>query len=1040
MDRRVNLQNQTLSEPTDSTICTEKNVPIKTHFKMFYEKQPALEYMNKCKNKSLYLFSQDKYHNSGAKKFFVANWQQVYNMSKYKNAHNYECYEKDEPLKLMLDIDIDTTQLKKNVNRDQLFNNTINVCINVVNEKLASLIDVEPELIVLSCCRQSKLSAHVIYNNIAFRSIDDMKFFMMKMDHLPIVKEGILDMNVYRVGCFRLLFNSKKGKTKPFTFYKGINYEKPNNDYNLFLDTLLRNVEGCHILDYKQPTNLKLKNKKRQIKNYQLKEHSSDHVYTPISVIKMYLDMLDKKRADKYNDWLLVGIIIHNSNPMKGFKLWDNWSKQSEAYCGKNILIYKWNSFKFGSLSMATLKVWAKEDNPELYNEFNYGVDKRKFDSVKFKRNYLLNLGEPIKGCNDTIPLQISMWMTTDIYKTLVFMSPYDTGKTTAIETIIDDFNPKRILFISYRQSLSYDLHYTFKHLKVHNYLDRHFKVDRLICQIESLPKIVRATNYPDNYIPYEEEVEEIPKYDLVICDEIESILQHFDSPTLGDTKRETFQLMCDIIQNSKKLLVLDGDFGNRGYDFVKSLGNNNNFLIFENTIKKGNLNFQFCKSKVMFDDAIESDLKQDKNVALISMSATLAKQYHDRFVEDYNIKMHISKSGDEHKEALKNVAEEWKVDLLIYSPTVEAGVNFNVKHFWKKYMILSANSCSQRALMQMNGRIRMVDDKNIMVLLNGMPYKEKANFYLYDEVRAHMMSMYKKYMKKERVVDKNGVVSYIYKKDLYFEMLVYNELEKLNKKPFYFVPGLIKMLTDKGHTYELLDNVENKEENKPANKTEIVANEILTAKDINYATYEQYMYLKKSNMATAKQKYAMERYEYKVIWKLDGGERKFDFPFLKEWYGKHHVLYRLRALMGYTEEPEITWDNYDIHKIKLKEQLVMLKEMINTLGFSINELKVGGEREISREEFIKNMNKVITKTEMFINVNKSQPLFGYKKYKINQINTSRRFIGFVKTVLKEFGLTINCNRKSVKVKNKMVCQKKYKYQLDYSNNINKYL
>ena len=51
-----------------------------------------------------------------------------------------------------------------------------------------------------------------------------------------------------------------------------------------------------------------------------------------------------------------------------------------------------------------------------------------------------------------------------------------------------------KILFISYRISLSIDLMNNFKHLNFKSYLDNDYDADRLIVQIESLQKLLNRT------------------------------------------------------------------------------------------------------------------------------------------------------------------------------------------------------------------------------------------------------------------------------------------------------------------------------------------------------------------------------------------------------------------------------------------------------------------------------------------------------------------------------------------------------------------
>lgn len=66
----------------------------------------------------------------------------------------------------------------------------------------------------------------------------------------------------------------------------------------------------------------------------------------------------------EYDDWLAVGMAIHNATDGKGIMLWDAWSQQSKKY-NENAIRTKWSSF--GSphgdpITIATLKKLASEN------------------------------------------------------------------------------------------------------------------------------------------------------------------------------------------------------------------------------------------------------------------------------------------------------------------------------------------------------------------------------------------------------------------------------------------------------------------------------------------------------------------------------------------------------------------------------------------------------------------------------------------------------------------------------------------------------
>ena len=80
--------------------------------------------------------------------------------------------------------------------------------------------------------------------------------------------------------------------------------------------------------------------------------------------------------------------------------------------------------------------------------------------------------------------------------KSLVLRSRYGSGKTTFMQRLIKEEGYKRVLFVTYRQTLARDIMRNFKKLGFQNYLDSHenprvWESPRLIVQIDSLLNLV---------------------------------------------------------------------------------------------------------------------------------------------------------------------------------------------------------------------------------------------------------------------------------------------------------------------------------------------------------------------------------------------------------------------------------------------------------------------------------------------------------------------------------------------------------------------
>jgi hypothetical protein len=1003
----------------EHTNSSEKKIQKKTPsmskkldiYNTFAKKSDALSYISE--NPETKLFSEDLNAENGMKRFIVSTYDKIYTLSKAKDKHMYENYEADQPLKLILDIDlkIDSEDKDKQSKEINLFNDLIVRCTEAVNNQLEIYTKIKPITIVLKSCRADKLSAHIIYTNIHFSNISAMKCFMMTVK-TPLIDQKIIDPNIYRVGCMRMLWNSKMGKSNILEyddFDSNDSYEYIS-DKQLFMDCLITNINTeSHLIDFKIPEIVKpmIQKRKNGVK-------ITDNQKYEINVIKQYLDLIDIKRSDDYVEWLKIGMAIYNSNnSLEAFDLWDKWSRNSDKYNGICTNQWKWNSFVNGTLSISTLKYYAKIDNPDAYdkiaiNEFISYVP------INIITNYLLEQDEKIKDKKSIIGENICQWMDTDI-KTLCIRSPYNTGKTTMIKSLLAEFNPKKVLFITHRQSLTNELYGTFKKFKFCSYMNGSYDANRLICQIESLHRIIESSD-PFYYEP----TDNVKSFDLIILDETESLVNHFMSPTIKN-KQETFELMQKLLKVSGKILCLDGDFHNRSYDFINTLGKN---IIIHNNIVKDIKRYTFVSEYQKFKDSVDTDLSDNKNVCLVTMSSTQGMWFYNKYKDSYDTMLHSSKSDDQMKDKLQDVERFWKCRLLIYTPSVQSGVSFDTEHFDQMYVILSSKSCSSRDVCQMTHRVRRFKSNDVMVYLNGLIYRENAKFYTYDTMVDYVHNIYKRYKSPSE--------------SLYCKMLIYNETENMNKAPEYFVPKYINQIKDKGSTVRYESTTSGKKKKEKINEIDFNINKICEADDINEKTYKQYLQNQSTNKATEAQKYAIEKYIYKKHWGVDITEE-----FLNLWFRKTYVLDNLKGL---TDESMISdkqmftvdsnnKDNYLLYgKAKQKQRIDMVKELIKYMGFDLQQI---GEVVLNRETFVENMNKCVKECKIFTDSKISDILF---ECKTKELKSVKAFIGYVNSLLKNWGLqVITCEKTIRDIKTKKYISE-YTYNLNYYQTINIYI
>ena len=100
------------------------------------------------------------------------------------------------------------------------------------------------------------------------------------------------------------------------------------------------------------------------------------------------------------------------------------------------------------------------------------------------------------------------------------------------MQRLINEHNPKRVLFITYRQTLARDVMRNFGKLGFQNYLDSYEKPNiwdssRLVVQLDSLLNIIIRNDTFRNSNEFD------LAFDMIVLDESESLLNHFDEKTM---------------------------------------------------------------------------------------------------------------------------------------------------------------------------------------------------------------------------------------------------------------------------------------------------------------------------------------------------------------------------------------------------------------------------------------------------------------------------------------------------------------------------
>jgi len=590
---------------------------------------------------------------------------------------------------------------------------------------------------------------------------------------------------------------------------------------------------------------------------------------------------------------------------------------------------------------------------------------------------YLIIDGDIKKNPVEVVKDLIKEWLVSDD-KTLAVKSAMGTGKTTMIHKILKyDKSLKKILWITHRQTLTKQIFGSFKSENFTNYMEEKnclFDHDRIIVQVDSLMRIIK---YENSNIVFKE-------YDLVIIDEIEGCLNHYNSPYLNKfdySARDKFKFMLECIDSARKLLVLDADIGMRTKLFIDHFGKatviNNNYKPMKKIFTMTNDSSSFDKQ--MFDDIV----KHKKNVCIVSMSAGALEKIKAE-LQQKNIKhvMHTSKTDDQLKNELEDVNNFWtQYQVVLYSPTIESGVDFNEEYFDKIYCIVLSGpmTCSQRGFLQMVGRIRKIKDPNILCSYD-RSIKLDSSIYTYDDVLSYFR--YYEDLNGRRIIENveykktvdNGQVNMVRVTtniSLFDHISVYNEVEKLNQNDKIFMTVLNKLIQKAGHDLKF-DMIDPEDMIRKKRKVGTIPEEEKMAR-INELEYDIPTLMRKqaNNKLDEKEKLVLTKFFFMKTFGInDSGNKKEFSEFGRQFKRKIINFKRYEKLFGYKpiqDDEDDNIDNYNDGKDKARHKIIidLVRRLTGNDEFieankKSNIIKNNGAIDIENDEEIKIRDKNI--------------------------------------------------------------------------------
>lgn len=247
---------------------------------------------------------------------------------------------------------------------------------------------------------------------------------------------------------------------------------------------------------------------------------------------------------------------------------------------------------------------------------------------------------------------------------------------------------------------------------------DRYYDSKHLICQVDSLWRCY------DRY-------GNIRAYDVLILDEVESIIRQMESSTIRGRGKgvmvRNYLVLRELIRLAKIVICLDGQLSQATLDLVKSCRSDDILYIRNNFVPEQAPCTEIqdlAVFKAMFDQAV---VEQKKQVFLSNSKATV--DAYNQVARDVAIKagrqiriLSFTRDTNQHdrKIILPNIDEYLpNYNLLSYSPTLGCGVDIQYE-MDVMFVHVKGISCVSETIIQMIGRVRNV--KQIYIYFD-VPY-----------------------------------------------------------------------------------------------------------------------------------------------------------------------------------------------------------------------------------------------------------------------------------------------------------------------------
>ncbi len=534
------------------------------------------------------------------------------------------------------------------------------------------------DVVMKDSSTKSKFSIHILYDWY-FTDMTKQKCYMLDFYDFAKNRGFVFDKSVYSSNRnMRMIQSTKAGKSR-FLVRSSFNMKSQSAPFSHFFITnpsVINTSVGAYFREGEECTYKKryvtipeeLLIEKRNVNVEENKEEETfpandfDEIQMALQkkVLHRYLDKLIENMEGTYVSYQMVfnaGNYIKSvyNGSSEGFRVFEEWYSRT-------------NRLGNGSAGVVPLE--------EQYRKCSVNSLKKICETRP--EQYEVPFIPPNVEEGTLIKSSHSDWVREYSFKKkcLMVRAEMGHGKTVQTMKLLKEGNFKRVLIVTPRISFAMGINQEILSSEIKgftSYRDKGFNVknDKIIVQCESLHKIAN-------------EVE----YDLVILDEVESILYQMCAPTHSQNLIENNNTLESVLLRAGKILCLDGFLSSRTTTYFKSLKISYDVIRYK---------FKPNEKKVVHLDsfksmlgAIDDCLKNGKKLFIYSSSKTKVIRDIEPLLKERSggsekngcrWKAYHSDSGNKID---AKVSEEWlNLDVVVCTSSITVGLDFNVKDYF---------------------------------------------------------------------------------------------------------------------------------------------------------------------------------------------------------------------------------------------------------------------------------------------------------------------------------------------------------------------